>query len=171
MHPRLRSATLSQLAFPGEGNPNFLWEKSHWDNIVVKKRETIILFTFYNCIVPMGFIPWEIRVAFPGESQLQQSRATQPRVFQYFHNPPNSDMDYGIFNVRTDVNACDCIRGCTDTVRESALKVDSGRKIPSSHRGIEPTLATCRSDALPTELHPQPRVRGGKGLHSHFSYQ
>ena len=35
-----------------------------------------------------------------------------------------------IFNVRTDVNACDCTRGCTDTVRESALKVDSGGKIP-----------------------------------------
>ena len=39
-------------------------------------------------------------------------------------------MDYGAFNVRTDVNACDCARGPTDTVRESALKVDSGRKIP-----------------------------------------
>ena len=39
-------------------------------------------------------------------------------------------MDYMIFNVRTDVNACDCTRGCTDTVRESALKVGSGRKIP-----------------------------------------
>ena len=41
-------------------------------------------------------------------------------------------MDYTIFelNVRTDVNACDYTRGCTDTVRESALKVDSGRKIP-----------------------------------------
>ena len=38
-------------------------------------------------------------------------------------------MDYRIFNVRTDLNACDCARGCTDTVRESALKVDSGRKI------------------------------------------
>ena len=33
-------------------------------------------------------------------------------------------MDYGIFNVHTDVNACDCIRGCTGTLRESALKVD-----------------------------------------------
>ena len=50
------------------------------------------------------------------------------RVFQCFHNPPNSDMYYGIFNVRTDVNACDCTLGCTDTVRESALKVDSGRE-------------------------------------------
>ena len=33
-------------------------------------------------------------------------------------------MDYGIFNVRTDVNACNCTRGCMATVRESALKVD-----------------------------------------------
>ena len=39
-------------------------------------------------------------------------------------------MDYGIFNVRIDVNACDCTRGCTDTVRESLLKVASGRKLP-----------------------------------------
>ena len=39
-------------------------------------------------------------------------------------------MDYRIFNVGTDVNACDCTQGCTDTVREFVLKVDSGRKIP-----------------------------------------
>ena len=38
-------------------------------------------------------------------------------------------MDYGIFNVSKDVNACDCTLGYTDTVRESALKVGSGRKI------------------------------------------
>ena len=31
--------------------------------------------------------------------------------------------------MRTGVNACDCTRWCTDTVRESALKVDAGRKI------------------------------------------
>ena len=36
MHSRLGSATLSRLAFPGEGNPNFPWEKSHWDNTFVK---------------------------------------------------------------------------------------------------------------------------------------
>ena len=41
-------------------------------------------------------------------------------------------MDYGIFNVHADVNECDCTQGCTDTVRESALKVDSGRKIPAA---------------------------------------
>ena len=28
----------------------------------------------------MGFLPWELRVAFFGESQLRQSRATQPTV-------------------------------------------------------------------------------------------
>ena len=40
----------------------------------------LFLKTFYNCIVPKGFLPWEIRVAFPRESQLQQSHTTQPRV-------------------------------------------------------------------------------------------
>ena len=39
-------------------------------------------------------------------------------------------MDYRIFNMRTDSNACDCTRGCTDTVRESAIKIDSWRKVP-----------------------------------------
>ena len=39
MHSRLGSATLSQLAFPGESNPNFPWEKSHWNNTVLKSGE------------------------------------------------------------------------------------------------------------------------------------
>ena len=52
-------------------------------------------------------------------------------------------MDYAIFNVHTDVNACDCTRGCADTVRESALKVDSGGKNPSPHQGMEPVNRTC----------------------------
>ena len=29
------------------------------------KKRLLLLFTFYNCIVPMGFLPWEIQVAFP----------------------------------------------------------------------------------------------------------
>ena len=32
-------ARLLQLAFPREGNPNFLWEKFLWDNTVVKSKE------------------------------------------------------------------------------------------------------------------------------------
>ena len=50
-----------------------------------------------------------------------------------FRNPPNSDMDRHDM-VRTGINACDCTRGCTDAVREPALKVDSGRKIPCRAR-------------------------------------
>ena len=93
-----------------------------------------ITFTFCTTVLSqMGFLPREIRVAFPGESQLRQSRATQPTMhagcFECVHNTPNSDMDFRIFNVRTYLNAYDCTRGCTDTVRESALKADSGRKI------------------------------------------
>ena len=41
-------------------------------------------------------------------------------------------MNYGIFNVRTDVNACNCTHGCTDTITESALKAASGRKTESA---------------------------------------
>ena len=47
--------------------------------------------------------------------------------------------------------------GCTDTVRGSALKVDSGRKNPLPYRGSEPASVlrlACQSDALPTELSP-----------------
>ena len=36
MYRRLGSATPSQQAFPREGNPNFPWEKPHWDNTVVE---------------------------------------------------------------------------------------------------------------------------------------
>ena len=52
--------------------------------------------------------------------------------------------------------------GCTDTVRESALKADSGRKkIPCRTRGLEPASVlrqAFQSDALPTEL-LAPRIR------------
>ena len=59
-------------------------------------------------------------------------------------------MDYGIFNVRTDVSACDCTRGCTGTVRESALKVDSGIKIPC--RAGESNLRRQRADSTLYQL-------------------
>ena len=36
-------------------------------------------------------------------------------------------------------------------------------KNPSPHRGIEPTSAACRSDAVPTELHPPPTLPLGIG--------
>ena len=49
MHCRLGSAILSQLAFPGEGYPNFPREKSHWDNTVVKSKcKSIVVATIAN---------------------------------------------------------------------------------------------------------------------------
>ena len=40
-----------------------------------------LLYIFFNNrIVPMGFLSRDIRVTFPGENQLRQSRATQPTV-------------------------------------------------------------------------------------------
>ena len=90
-------------------------------------------FFLNNCIVPMEFLPWENGWPSPGKAS--SDSVALPNLWCMlgalcFHNPPSFDMDYGIFNVRTDVHACDCTWGCTDTVRESALKVDSGRKIP-----------------------------------------
>ena len=42
MQPRLGGATLSQLAFTGESNPNSPWAKSQWDTTVItnKKKKT-----------------------------------------------------------------------------------------------------------------------------------
>ena len=39
------------------------------DESVEKYFVTFFFFlTFYSCIAPLGFPPWEIQVAFPGES-------------------------------------------------------------------------------------------------------
>ena len=99
----------------------------------------------YSCIVSQGFLPWKIWVAFPRESQLQQSHATQPLVYAGCYSitskASNSDVDYKLFHMHTDVNACDGTRG----IRESALKVDSGRKIPCRTR--ESNL--CQQRACP----------------------
>ena len=92
------------------------------------------LFFFNNCIVPKEFLLWEIRVAFPRESQLRQSHATQPIVHagclsvSIIHRTLTWTTDYRIFKAHTDVNVCHCTWACTDTVRESALTVDSGGK-------------------------------------------
>ena len=124
---------------------------------------TFIFFTFYNCIVQMGLLPSEIRVAFPGESQLRQSRATQPPV-----HAGCSSVSI-IHRTRTwTMRSLTCAQmllnviahgKCSDTVRESALKADSGEKNSLPNRGIEPASAACRVDALPTELHPHPSSR------------
>ena len=55
---------------------------------------------------------------------------------------------------------------CTDTARDSALEVDSGRKIPCHFRGPRPASGlhqTFQSDTLPAELPPPSKVLTGSG--------
>ena len=73
---------------------------------------------------------------------------------------------WNIYNLRTDVDTCNCTLGSrgggrvgeggADTVTEPALEVDSGReKNPLPHWGLEPASVlrlVFQSDALPTEL-------------------
>ena len=109
---------------------------AHLWNPVPHRKETNRLFftyffniynTVYNCIVPMGFLPWEIRVALPRG----QCHATQPTVHA------------GCFSVSiahrpltrtTGSLTCEQIlihATAHGSVRTPyALKVDSGRKIP-----------------------------------------
>ena len=109
--------------------------RSHF-HVVTLLSSVLFLFYFYfsyNFIVPLGFIPWKIRVAFPGESQLRQIRATQPTVHagRFSVSIIHRTLTWTTgSNVRTDVDACGCTLGCTDTVKESALKADAEKKIP-----------------------------------------
>ena len=82
----------------------------------------------------MGFSSWEIRVAFPGKSQLRQSRAAQTIVHAgYF----SVSIIHRTLTWTTGSLTCAQVLmhaiahgGLRTHVRESALKVDSGRKIP-----------------------------------------
>ena len=103
-----------------------------WGQGCLAHRGLLEMIFFYSCIVAMRFLP-RIQVAFPGESWRRQSRATQPTVH------------VGCFSVSIIHRTLTCTTGsltcthmsmhaiahggCTDTVRESALKVDFGRKI------------------------------------------
>ena len=88
-----------------------------------------------NCIVPLVFLPWEIHIAFSGESRLRQSRSTQPTV-----NAERFSVSIILRTLTWITGSLTRLQllllhaiaheGCTDTVRESALKADSGRKIP-----------------------------------------
>ena len=59
--PLFKCKTKGDLAFSYFG-------LSVWNSLPL---HTTFTFIFYSCIVPMRFLSWEIRVAFPGESQLR----------------------------------------------------------------------------------------------------
>ena len=74
--------------------------------------------------------------------------------------------------MRTNANACDCAQGCTDIVRESALKVDSGGGGEISCRTGESNLPRRRAGPMryqlsyiptPTLAHRETRAHGERG--------
>ena len=90
----------------------------------------------------------------------RQGRATQPTVpvgclsVSIIHR--TLTWTTGIFNVHTHGNACDRTRRCTDTrKKKSALKVDSGRKIPFRTR--ESNLRQRRADPTLYQRPPSPQ--------------
>ena len=81
----------------------------------------------------MGFLPWEIRVVFPRESQMRQSRAAQPTVHAGCFSVSIIDqtLTWATWSLTCAQMLMHAIthRGVRTHVRESALKVDSVRKI------------------------------------------
>ena len=64
-------------------------------------------FTFHSCIIPIGVLSWENRVAFPGESQLRRSRVlvsvsvfmSLSTVFYSINSPANSPLSHSVLPV------------------------------------------------------------------------
>ena len=107
----------------------------------------------------MGFLPWEIWVAFSGESQRRQSRTTQPTVhtgcFSVSISHHTLTWTTGSLTCAHMLMHAIAHRNVRTHVRESALKVDSWRK---SHAA--PGNQTCVSGLLfATELRPHPSIQ------------
>ena len=110
-------------------------------------------FFFNNCIVPLRFLPQEMRVTFPTESQLQQNHATRLMVhagcFSVSIILQTLDTGYGIFIVRSDVNTCDCTQGCTDTIRvctESWLWGEKFLAAPGNRTCVDGVPVRCSTN-------------------------
>ena len=101
---------------------------------------------FLQLYCPMGFSNGKFGFTFPAESQLRQSRATQTTVHAgcFSVSIIHRTLTWTTGSLTCDVNACDRTQGCTDTVRESALKADLGRKI--ARRTGESNLRQRRAD-------------------------
>ena len=106
----------------------------------------------------MGFLHGKFGL--PSQGKASCNRVALPNLgcmlVVCFHNPPNIDMYYRTFNVCTDVNACDCARGCTDT--RVCTESSPWEKNALPHRRIEPASAACRSHALTNWATFHPRL-------------
>ena len=74
----------------------------------LQTTETVFMY-FVHCLSQWEFLPREIRVAFPKESQLQQSRATQPSLIK---------AQAGSFRVSIIHRTLTCTTGALTCVRD-----------------------------------------------------
>ena len=107
----------------------------------------------------MRFLPWLIQVAFPrGKPAATESRYPTMHAVcvsvSVIHRPLTWTLaNLTCAHILVHATAHGGVRtGCKEVCSESWL----WEKNPLPHRGIEPAPAACRSDALPTELHPHP---------------
>ena len=91
------------------------------------------------------FSHWEIRVSFPWESHLRQSRATRPAVHAWCF------CVFKIHRTRTwttgSLTGAQMLMHAAAHGEQFAPKADSGKKNPLPHRGVEYASAACQSDA------------------------
>ena len=110
----------------------------------------------------MGFLPRDILVAFPGESQLRQSRATLPTVHagcfsvSIIHRTLTWTTRY--LTCSQMLTHAIAHGGVRTHIRESALKVDSERKIPCrtwEWTCVSGVAVRCSNQAsyIPTHVH------------------
>ena len=77
----------------------------------------------------MGFLPWVIQVAFPRESQLQHAGCFSVSMIHQTLTWTTGSLTCAQMLMHAIAHG-----GVQTHVRESALKVGSGRKIPGSNR-------------------------------------
>ena len=107
----------------------------------------VFYFIYFATVFPIGISPLRNTSCFPGKSQLRQIRAPQPTVHAWCFSVSRIHHTLiwttGSLTCAQMFNACGYTRECTDTVRESALKVDWNKNL-LLHWGIErhagPTL-------------------------------
>ena len=117
-------------------------------------------FFFFTTVLSQWYFPWDIRIAFPGESKLRQSRAAQPTLpagcFSVSIIHRTLTWTTGSLTCAQMLMRAIAHRDIRTHVRESAQKVDSGRKslaTPGNQTCVSGVPFRCSTN----ELHPLPQ--------------
>ena len=139
-----------------------------------------MFFFFNNCIVPLASFPWKIRVAFPGESQLRQSRAIQPTAHAGCFSV---SLIHRILTRTTGtltcahnyVNARDCTRGVYGHRKRVCTESwPWGKKIPcrteeSNLRQLRAGPTTFQLSYIPVNTQSAAKITSGQNKLHHFT--